>query len=443
MDSLITQSIAWPTLLISLLMFGFAPGAVLRMIVLAFKRDDPRRTELLAELPHVPRIERPFWVCEQLEFALFEGLAGRLAELIGWHRRQAFPGQSPGKDRVSRYLDLLEGFITALRDFQRGRQEQRSIPYLRVGLAAGSRSQTGICWMRVDHRAGLDCGVHVELDELPGVRGQITAISGNEICIRFSAPVRHRNIPATGSLRLSYDDRVYQIQQLAVAILRAGKSVNPQLIRALVDRTFIPFAPSPSVPREIYRLNRDQFEAVIKAYQVPDFLLITSPPGTGRTRTTSEIIDQYARKGERVLVVGATNMGVDNLLAALPNNITTSRIDSPGSLSRNAVAIDPEDIAEASLSATIGQADVVAGTCMGIALSGMTIGQAFDLLVIIEAENVRFPMLSFRWSAPSEWSLSETPVSSRYSWILMCMTGFVGSRMDRSRTGPPSTWKPC
>jgi DNA-binding transcriptional regulator YiaG len=88
MDSLITQVIAWPTLLASLLVFGFAPGAVLRMIVLAFRRDDPRRTELLAELPHVPRIERPFWVSEQLEVALFEGLAGRVIELVSRKRHQ-------------------------------------------------------------------------------------------------------------------------------------------------------------------------------------------------------------------------------------------------------------------------------------------------------------------------------------------------------------------
>jgi hypothetical protein len=86
MDGLITHVIAWPTLLASLLVFGFAPGAVLRVIVLAFRRDDPRRTELLAELPHVPRIERPFWVCEQLEVALFEGLASRVAALITWKR---------------------------------------------------------------------------------------------------------------------------------------------------------------------------------------------------------------------------------------------------------------------------------------------------------------------------------------------------------------------
>ena len=82
MESLITQVIAWPTLLAALVIFGFAPGAALRMIVLAFRRDDPRRTELLAELPHVPRIERPFWVFEQLEVALFEGLAGRATALV-------------------------------------------------------------------------------------------------------------------------------------------------------------------------------------------------------------------------------------------------------------------------------------------------------------------------------------------------------------------------
>jgi hypothetical protein len=112
-NSLITQVIAWPTVLIPLVVFGFAPGAVLRMIVLAFRRDDPRRTELLAELPHVPRIERPFWVCEQLEVALFEGLLGRLAVRTGL-RRDGRPAMSRAAasagidgqfwDRYRRYL---------------------------------------------------------------------------------------------------------------------------------------------------------------------------------------------------------------------------------------------------------------------------------------------------------------------------------------------------
>jgi phosphatidylserine/phosphatidylglycerophosphate/cardiolipin synthase-like enzyme len=132
MDSLITQVIAWPTLLVSLLMFGFAPGAVLRMIVLAFRRDDPRRTELPAELPHVPRIERPFWVCEQLEVALFEGSAGRVAALITtkrYSRRRSaqeldrarrllnIGGLTPVLRSVSslEYADMLAGTLSAAR----------------------------------------------------------------------------------------------------------------------------------------------------------------------------------------------------------------------------------------------------------------------------------------------------------------------------------------
>jgi hypothetical protein len=70
--------VSWETFLISLLVFGFAPGAVLRLVVLAFRRDDPRRREMLAELYRVPRLERPYWVFEQLEVALFEGIWERL-----------------------------------------------------------------------------------------------------------------------------------------------------------------------------------------------------------------------------------------------------------------------------------------------------------------------------------------------------------------------------
>jgi Uncharacterized protein conserved in bacteria (DUF2314) len=70
--------VSWKTFLVSLVVFGFAPGAVLRLIALAFHRDDPRRREMLAELYRVPRWERPFWVFEQLERALVEGIWERL-----------------------------------------------------------------------------------------------------------------------------------------------------------------------------------------------------------------------------------------------------------------------------------------------------------------------------------------------------------------------------
>jgi hypothetical protein len=74
--------IAWPalgTLGVAILIFGFAPGATIRLIALIYPRDNPRRKELIGELYAVPRNERPFWVAEQLEVALFDGLPARLA----------------------------------------------------------------------------------------------------------------------------------------------------------------------------------------------------------------------------------------------------------------------------------------------------------------------------------------------------------------------------
>ena len=79
------QAIAsWPSLLVVVVVFGLAPGLCLRLIVLAYPRGDPRRAELVAELYAVPRIQRPLWVAEQLEVALFEGLGHRISTARRW-----------------------------------------------------------------------------------------------------------------------------------------------------------------------------------------------------------------------------------------------------------------------------------------------------------------------------------------------------------------------
>lgn len=73
--SIALESLSAPHLLVAaLLIFGVAPGVLLRIISLAYRHDDPRRHEMVAELYAVPRWERPFWVLEQAEVALFEGL---------------------------------------------------------------------------------------------------------------------------------------------------------------------------------------------------------------------------------------------------------------------------------------------------------------------------------------------------------------------------------
>jgi len=109
MAELTEAVVSWPSLLLVLVVFGFLPGFCLRLIVLAYPRDDPRRAELIAELYAVPRIQRPLWVAEQLEVALFEGLAHRasaaLRRLTGRRQARALSGRR--SERLKLGLELV------------------------------------------------------------------------------------------------------------------------------------------------------------------------------------------------------------------------------------------------------------------------------------------------------------------------------------------------
>ncbi len=76
--------------LLSLLVFGFAPGFVLAGIVRLIP-DPDRRRELQAELYDVPRWEQPYWVAQQFEVAIRIGVLPEIGWQFGrhvWHRHK-------------------------------------------------------------------------------------------------------------------------------------------------------------------------------------------------------------------------------------------------------------------------------------------------------------------------------------------------------------------
>lgn len=79
---LIADIINWKWYLLALVVHGIAPGPLLRLIVLAFEKDDPRRHELIAELYYIPLVKRPFWVAQQLETALSDGVWPRFTWML-------------------------------------------------------------------------------------------------------------------------------------------------------------------------------------------------------------------------------------------------------------------------------------------------------------------------------------------------------------------------
>ena len=80
--------------LLSLVVFGLAPGFVLAGIVRLIP-DEDRRRELQANLYDVPRWEQPYWVAQQLEVAIRVGVFPNIVwywERWVWHRAKIKPG---------------------------------------------------------------------------------------------------------------------------------------------------------------------------------------------------------------------------------------------------------------------------------------------------------------------------------------------------------------
>ena len=93
----------WRPLLVAILIFGFAPGAVLRLVVRAYPKGHPRREELVAELYEVNMASRPFWVAQQFETALFEGIPARAAS----QRKERSGGRSRGPELSGSQIEGL------------------------------------------------------------------------------------------------------------------------------------------------------------------------------------------------------------------------------------------------------------------------------------------------------------------------------------------------
>ncbi|MDN5852241.1 MAG: hypothetical protein L0K86_05210 [Actinomycetia bacterium] len=90
----------WPYLG-TVALFGFAPGLVLRVFLLLYPPGHARRREIAAELYKINRIWRPFYVAEQMETALFDGVSARRAAKAA--------ARQDATEAVGRWVSLDDG----------------------------------------------------------------------------------------------------------------------------------------------------------------------------------------------------------------------------------------------------------------------------------------------------------------------------------------------
>jgi hypothetical protein len=263
------------------------------------------------------------------------------------------------------YLDLLAEVIEATRVIEIERQRTAPpVPYRRRGSAREERySARGVYGFTLLRPAPLAAGTPVYLTDDPDLRGRVVRVDDAEVTVRFDSAIDYRRIPAQGTLRVLPSDRVYQAQLKAVDALREGRAANPYLLSVMVDRRLQAFHPdNAAAPRG--KLDEGQLAAFQRALTVPDELLVLGPPGTGKTRTITEIIVAAATRQQRVLVTSHTNRAVDNVLERLPVQVRAVRVGNEDAMTSHArgfrVESQVESLQQEILAATDGLASRLA-----------------------------------------------------------------------------------
>lgn len=88
------------------------------------------------------------------------------------------------------------------------------------------------------------------------------------------------------------------------------------------------------------RILRDQSQTLALLDMLSDKPIswISGPPGTGKTFTAAAAVDNFVHRGAKILLVSHSNLGVDNLVAAVAENVNPDQICRLGN--------DPEVIDE-------------------------------------------------------------------------------------------------
>ncbi|MGX1759289.1 DEAD/DEAH box helicase [Streptomyces lydicus] len=251
---------------------------------------------------------------------------------VGAGQQTAAPvsrAQADFLDTVGRLIDATEEITT--------REQRNTTPFpYQQRIATGGRRSTPQS-MYEFHMVGRELpasGDFVRIQGADEARGRVARAEGQFVTVRFDQPVAWEQLPDRGALELTPNSVVYNKQRQAVAALRAQSTKNPGLLPALVENRVRNIAVAHTLPHQ--ELDPEQLSAFRKALSTEDLLVVLGPPGTGKTRTITEIAHTSAvtttAGGGRVLVTSHTNRAVDNALARLPRDLVVVRVGDEGNV---------------------------------------------------------------------------------------------------------------
>ena len=171
-----------------------------------------------------------------------------------------------------------------------------------------------------------------ELDDKPlfPFTGTVSYVDGNRmvVVIPESADVARLDAAPIAGVMLSFDETTYRAMFEAIDYTLKAKGRLGQLRDLFYSRRKageLSFA-----PLRFPYLNKTQESAVNKVLYAKDVAIVHGPPGTGKTTTLVEAINETLRRESQVLVCAQSNMAVDWICEKLVDRgIHVLRIGNP------------------------------------------------------------------------------------------------------------------
>lgn len=178
------------------------------------------------------------------------------------------------------------------------------------------RKRNPLPWIRLG--VGSPVVLSPEKGDTSGYRGVVFQREESSIRVALAVMPEDAADCETWRLDLSTDDIAVQRQQAAIerARLASGDRLA-QLREILLGHQQPESDPVEDEEPLDPGLNETQREAVRFALAARDVALIHGPPGTGKTTAIVELIRRAVRRGEKVLAVAPSNLGVDNIFERL------------------------------------------------------------------------------------------------------------------------------
>lgn len=141
-------------------------------------------------------------------------------------------------------------------------------------------------------------------------------------------------------VQLHFDDYSYRVMFDALRRTIEAKGNRLALLRDIFHTaTPVSWASAPAIPLSLPWLNRSQEQAVRDVLRAKDVLIVHGPPGTGKTTTLVEAVDQVLRREPQVMVCAQSNTAVDWMCQQLDQRgISVLRIGNPSRVTEQMLA---------------------------------------------------------------------------------------------------------